>query len=412
MTSDKNKNISAITYNHLNLPTKITFVAKGTIEYIYNAVGQKIQKIVHSLLPTPSVTTTDYLGGFQYKDNVLQYFPHAEGYVEPNGSSYKYVYQYKDHLGNVRVSYEKNTDGSLKIVDESNYYPFGLKHSYNTITPESEYKYKYNGKELQDELGLNAYDYGARNYDPALGRWMNVDPLAEMSRRFSPYTYANNNPIYFIDPDGMIVKNGDQDGRDEAKKNQETAQANFDSKSSGYDKKTASKDEKRAYKDAKSDLKQANREFKRADEKYQHTQNSIENFATVDPEGFAKIDNLKNGKTGANIDVIVTTSDSSINNGGKTDIIPPNANNDIEGGAISLHIDSSISVSADVLAHEFGHAEAYANDPASYYKSAVDAAQITNYDCQDSSNYSNPVTINAHTWQTNYNINYNKKYRK
>ncbi|SHM97300.1 RHS repeat-associated core domain-containing protein [Flavobacterium chilense] len=140
--------------------------------------------------------------GYQYENGILKFFPTTEGYIEPSAGSYKYVYQYKDHLGNVRLSYDKN----LVIQEENNYYPFELKQEgYNTVknSTSDALKYKYNGKELQDELGLNVYDYGARNYDPTIGRWMNVDPLAEKSRRFSPYTYALNNSIRFIDPDGM-----------------------------------------------------------------------------------------------------------------------------------------------------------------------------------------------------------------
>ncbi len=215
MTVDKNKNITGIVYNHLNLPTKIIFPT-GNIVYFYTASGQKVQKVVTD---NATVTTTDYLGGYQYKNAVLQFFPTVEGYVKntpvSGTNTYSYVFNYTDHLGNTRLSYTKDTTtGSLKILEESNYYPFGLKHnSYNVDNFQPDYKYKYNGKELQDELGLNMYDYGARNYDPALGRWMNIDPLAETSRRFSPYTYALNNPVYFIDPDGMKADDWVSDGK-------------------------------------------------------------------------------------------------------------------------------------------------------------------------------------------------------
>lgn len=173
--------------------------------YFYNASGQKVQKVVTE---NATVTTTDYLGGYQYQNTVLQYFPTAEGYVKntlvSGTNSYSYVFNYTDHLGNTRLSYTKDTTtGSLKILEESNYYPFGLKHnSYNVDNFQPEYKYQYNGKELQDELGLNQYDYGARNYDPALGRWMNIDPLAEKFISETPYAYVNNDPLGFSDFDG------------------------------------------------------------------------------------------------------------------------------------------------------------------------------------------------------------------
>lgn len=214
MIRDKNKNITNIVYNQLNLPKKITFGTTGTIEYIYNAAGQKLEKIVDETTPA-TTNTTDYLGGFQYKDNDLQFFSTAEGYVKNDGGNLSYVFQYKDHLGNVRVSYAKNASNVLEIIEENNYYPFGLKHEgYNPPNPtlgnSEAQKYKYNGKELQDEsiggFTLNLYDYGARNYDPALGRFMNIDPAAEVSRRWSPYNYAYNDPLYFVDPDGRLSK--------------------------------------------------------------------------------------------------------------------------------------------------------------------------------------------------------------
>ncbi len=232
MTMDRNKNIpeGGIKYNHLNLPTSIIFESGSVINYIYNANGVKLIKKVNTVTAPQEMLQYDiqYISGFQYRNDTvegdeLQFFPTAEGYVNVlGGTQFNYVFNYTDHLGNIRVSYTYDqNDQQLKILEENHYYPFGLKHSnYNVDivkyrkgndgvsvilepTERSEYQYKYNGKELQTELGLDLYDYGARNYDPAIGRWMNIDPLAEQMRRHSPHNYAFNNPLRFIDPDGM-----------------------------------------------------------------------------------------------------------------------------------------------------------------------------------------------------------------
>lgn len=201
MITDANKGITSIVYNHMNLPVKVVF-PNGTIEYLYNAIGEKVQKKVTET--GQPVKTTLYLDGYQYLDTFLEFFPTAEGYVKyVSGSFSSYVFNYADHLGNVRVSYKDNGSGVATITDENNYYAFGLKHSgYNSFASTT-YKQEYNGKELQDELGLNMYDYGARLYDPARAGWSNIDPLAEKMRRFSPYNYCFDNPIRFTDPDGM-----------------------------------------------------------------------------------------------------------------------------------------------------------------------------------------------------------------
>jgi RHS repeat-associated protein len=242
LTSDRHKYITKISYNYLNLPTLIEFNKPnsqffgGTIAFIYDATGAKLKKMVTykpntNLLPE----TYDYINGVEYLNNKLQRIPHTEGAVVRNEfGAYEHQYDLRDHLGNTRVTFRDginygaagynaawqyvdpnsgNTTGlndgvitTADIKQINHYYPFGLNMEGNWQGgAQGTNKYQYNGKELNDDFGLGWNDYGARFYDAATARWVAVDPLAESYSKFSPYNYTMNNPIRFIDPDGMGV---------------------------------------------------------------------------------------------------------------------------------------------------------------------------------------------------------------
>jgi len=189
LTKDLNKGISTITYNVLNLPNMVTFSDGSTIAYTYGADGTKL-KTVHKTGST--TTTTDYCGNVVYENGVQKLLLTDEGYVTLSDS--KYHYYLKDHQGNNRVVI--NQSGT---VEETNhYYPFGGVFA-NTGNTQP---YKYNGKEFDGKKGVNLYDYGARHYDAALGRFTTVDSLAEKHYSESLYTYCYSNPINCIEPNG------------------------------------------------------------------------------------------------------------------------------------------------------------------------------------------------------------------
>lgn len=210
---------ATIENNYLNLPQRIVVdnpLVSGSIEYQYLATGEKILSISsvslrHSFNPseiaggasmdesTDRLESTYYCGNIIYKiidgaiclDRILI----DNGYIK-DGNYYFYI---KDHIGNNRAT--TNSTGQVKAMDD--YFPFGMpiKDSKWEETPQ---RYRFGGKEFETLMRLNLYDSHARFYDPALDRFMSVDPLCEKYYSISPYAYCLNNPLGHIDPDGKF----------------------------------------------------------------------------------------------------------------------------------------------------------------------------------------------------------------
>jgi RHS repeat-associated protein len=184
-----------LTYNYLNLPATVNKPGALAMIYTWDALGNKLRK------QSNVEATSDYVDGIQYSGGAIDFIMTAEGRARRNGTTYVYEYDLKDHLGNSRYTFNKHPSlGNVQSLQVNNYYPFGIQK----LASGGIQRYLYNGKELQSELGQ--YDYGARFYDPVIGRWNVVDPLAEQYFGYSPYAYTINNPIAFIDPNGMEIK--------------------------------------------------------------------------------------------------------------------------------------------------------------------------------------------------------------
>ncbi len=194
LTKDLNKKKTAIQYNCLNLPSRVMFANGNSISYLYDAAGRKL-RTVH-FLEGDSVTT-DYCGNVVYENGVPQILLTEAGYVSLTDG--KYHYYLKDHQGNNRVVVDE--EGTVEEVND--YYAFGGLMS--TSSRQSVQPYKYNGKELDRKGGLDWYDYGARMYDAALGRFMKTDRFSEKYVSLSPYQYGANNPVNNIDVNGDSI---------------------------------------------------------------------------------------------------------------------------------------------------------------------------------------------------------------
>ena len=195
LVKDLNKGISNIVYDVLGNLKCITFSNGFKTRYIYDAAGNKLRTTHESAV----TNTTDYIGNFVFEDGKLDKYLFDGGYCSfDNNQNPTFHYYEKDHLGSIRMVV--NERGTIEQVNH--YYPFGGVYgdlSYNAEIQKS----KYIGKEFDHMYGLDWYDHGARMYDAAGLFWDRKDPLFSKYYSLSPYLYCGNNPVLYLDIDGL-----------------------------------------------------------------------------------------------------------------------------------------------------------------------------------------------------------------
>ena len=230
MTSDLNRKVSLISYNRQNRPARMRH-AGGTETFTYLPDGTKRGRTV--LGKDRSLSRTEYRGNLVCADDTLKCILFDGGLIAMDGASPEYLFFLRDHLGSVRVV--ARPDG--KAVQVNHYYPYGMAFAGGGMSgnagahpveggvsvaggsleiggetggmelarPGASQPYRFLGNELYTSNSLGLYDFSARMYDPALGRFLSVDPMAEGYRHLSPYAYCAGNPAVYVDKDGQVI---------------------------------------------------------------------------------------------------------------------------------------------------------------------------------------------------------------
>ena len=222
--SDLNRGITAAEYDVNNRPRRVGFADGSQTHYLYDASGLK-RRTVHRVASLPVTqpgaedasaptefveSVTDYCGGIVYEDSVIARINLGHGYLrlaDNSGNKLakpEYHFYHRDHLGNNRMDLDGTTGGVHQIT---HYYPYGMPMDCGYIPAYQ--RWLFGDKELDRTSGLDLYDFEARAYDPALGRFRQPDPLAEFAHNMTPFRYAFNNPLLYIDLHGLFESKED-----------------------------------------------------------------------------------------------------------------------------------------------------------------------------------------------------------
>ena len=216
LIKDTYKGITAITYNYLNLPVKISFGSSKSITFTYDAMGRKLKKVTAGGSSAENYTQY-YADGLEYRSTTLEAIYHEEGRLTPKTSTtWQYEYSIRDHLGNTRLTFaDKNSDNKIsvtnsastnEVLQENHYTPFGLELGYAWMNDAAlaDSKYRFNGIERAEDFGAKLDMADFRSYDPAIGRWLQVDELAEFAPDMTPYRFGFNAPLRYSDQLGLF----------------------------------------------------------------------------------------------------------------------------------------------------------------------------------------------------------------